>query len=93
MKKPTIPAYAVIRLDDDLRDLSSSGGVLPQDSVTVTVKEVLLSQERAEAEVERLNKLNSEKGCRYLCSTHDWCQTMRTDQPSLDRTEAKCFSQ
>jgi hypothetical protein len=34
--------------------------------MTVTVKEVLLSQERAEVEVERLNKLNSEKGCRYF---------------------------
>lgn len=66
MKKPNTPAYAVIRLDHDLRDLSSSGGATPQASVTITVKEVLLSQERAEAEVERLNKINSEKGCRYF---------------------------
>jgi hypothetical protein len=66
MKQPTTPVYAVIRLDHDLRDLSSSGGATPQASVIFTVKEVLLSQERAEAEVERLNKLNSEKGCRYF---------------------------
>ena len=66
MKKPTTPAYAVIRLDHDLRDLASSGGAMPQAAVTVTVKEVLLSQERAVAVVERLNKLNSEKGCRYF---------------------------
>ena len=66
MKKPSTPAYAVIRLDHQLRNLSSSGGATPEASVIVTVKEVLLSQERAEAEVERLNKLNSEKGCRYF---------------------------
>jgi hypothetical protein len=66
MKRPNTPAFAVIRLDYDLRDLSSSGGATPQASMTVTVKEVLLSQERAEVEVERLNKLNSEKGCRYF---------------------------
>jgi hypothetical protein len=33
----------------------------------VTVKEVLLDQARAEAEVERLNKLNGDKQCRYFC--------------------------
>ena len=33
----------------------------------VTVNEVLLDQAQAEAEVERLNKLNADKQCRYFC--------------------------
>lgn len=64
MKKPNTPAYAVVRLDYFLIE-----GAIDATSLenAVTVKEVLLDQGRAEAEVERLNKLNADKQCRYFC--------------------------
>ena len=63
--KNQLPAYAVVRLDtyDEPTEASPSNISV---SVDVTVKKVLWSQEEAEAEVERLNQLNSDKGCRYF---------------------------
>ena len=43
----------------------------------VTVKEVLLDQGRAEAEVERLNKLNADKQCHSFAAP-DWFPAMTT---------------
>jgi hypothetical protein len=57
-------------LDHSIADLSQSSGAIPHAAVTFTVKEIVTTREAAEAEVERLNKLNAEKGCRYF-----WQQT------------------
>ncbi len=70
VKRPNTPVFAVVRLDYSFADLSLSGGATPQAAVEVTVKEIVTTREAAEAEVERLNKLNGEKGCRYF-----WQQT------------------
>jgi hypothetical protein len=70
MRRPNTPVFAVIRLDHSFADLSQSAGATPQAAVIVTVKEIVTTREAAEAEVERLNKLNAEKGCRYF-----WQQT------------------
>jgi hypothetical protein len=51
--------YAIIRLDEFL------AGAAP-DKNLVTVKKVVRSQEEAEREVHRLNKLNADKGCQYF---------------------------
>jgi len=70
VKRSNTPVLAVVRLDHSFTDLSQSGGATPQAAVIVTVKEIVTTKESAEAEVERLNKLNGEKGCRYF-----WQQT------------------
>ena len=70
VKRSNKPIFAVIRLDRSFADLSQSAGATPQAAVIVTVKEIVTTREAAEAEVERLNKLNAEKGCRYF-----WQQT------------------
>jgi hypothetical protein len=65
MKRPNTPAYAVVRLDHFLID---DGGIdAARLERAVTVKEVLLDQAGAEAEVERLNRLNADKRCHYFC--------------------------
>ena len=51
--------YAIIRLDRDV----ISGGIIDRNQVMV--KKVVLSKEKAEQEVDRLNRLNSDKGCEY----------------------------
>ena len=65
MKRPNIPAYAVVRLDHFQIDGGATDAARLENAVTV--KEVLLDQARAEAEVERLNKLNADKRCHYFC--------------------------
>ena len=70
VKKPNKPVFAVIRLDHSFTDLSQNAGATPQAAVIVTVKEIVATREAAEAEVERLNNLNAEKGCCYF-----WQQT------------------
>jgi len=50
------PAYAIIRVDLDVKD----------DEARFTVRRIVWSEERAEAEVQRLQELNADKGCRYL---------------------------
>jgi hypothetical protein len=52
--------YAIIRLDKEVAayDLSNKNWVV--------VKKVVRSKEVAEQEVNRLNRLNSDKGCEYF---------------------------
>jgi len=59
--KDRVPAFAVVRVDLE----AVRRGV--EWSLAINVKEVLTTKEAAEAEVERLNKLNGEKGDLYLC--------------------------
>ncbi|KNY25482.1 hypothetical protein [Pseudobacteroides cellulosolvens] len=51
--------YAIIRIDKFIDDYKNA----------VTVKEVVLSLEDAEKEVERLNRINSDKDCLYFWQT------------------------
>jgi len=51
-----IPVYAIVRLDLDV--------VAPD--LAVAIKEVVPTLQDAEAEVQRLNLLNSDKHCRYF---------------------------
>jgi hypothetical protein len=63
-KTSWVRAYAVLRVDSGEIDSSiPNRGPGPSD---VTVKEVVMSEAEAIAEVARLNDLNSEKGCRYF---------------------------
>jgi len=62
------PAYAIIRVDLDVKD----------DEARFTVRRIVWSEELAEAEVRRLQELNEEKGARYL-----W-QYTRVDRRSPD---------
>jgi hypothetical protein len=53
------PTYALVRLDEcDIPEI-------PRESL-ITVKEVWLSADRAEAEVARLNELSSDKSAHYF---------------------------
>src|ERR1700730_5043939 len=51
-----IPVYAVLRLESDSAD----------PELAVAIKEVVPPLQQAEAEVERLNRLNADKNCRYV---------------------------
>ena len=54
--------YAIVRLDefqDDTAKLENR----------VTIKKIVWSQSTAQSEVERLNTLNADKGCRYFWQT------------------------
>jgi hypothetical protein len=68
------PAFAVVRVDwfheaaRGFRD--GSGPNIGAGPIDVTIKEIVLSESEARAEVERLNALNAAKGCRYY-----WQQT------------------
>ena len=59
MSREVEPGYAIVRIDE-----FQSDDVSPEHKITV--KRIVWSQEVAEAEVERLNSLNQEKGCRYF---------------------------
>ena len=59
MPKRAEPGYAIIRLDEFLGE-----DVALQSKVTI--KRIVWNLELAEAEVDRLNKLNEEKGCHYF---------------------------
>jgi hypothetical protein len=65
---PLAPAYAVLRLDLEPTEIASGAVKLTPDELKMrlTVKKVVPTVERAEAEVKRLNKLNSEKGSIYF---------------------------
>ena len=54
--------YAVLRYDGWLESTSPPEG-------QVTVKEIVRDLEIAQAEVERLNRLNGHKNCRYYWQT------------------------
>ena len=60
--KNQIHLYAVVRVD-----LESLGTGKPDAGITV--KEVVWSQAKAEAEVERLQEINKNKGCIYFWQT------------------------
>ena len=62
MKKATRQVFAIVRLDKFLAEVS------PPEN-TITVKEVVLTQEEAESEVHRLNAINRDKGCHYFWHT------------------------
>jgi hypothetical protein len=62
------PAYAIVRVDLDVKD----------DEARFTVRRIVWSEELAEAEVQRLQELNADKGARYL-----W-QYTRVDRRSPD---------
>ena len=53
------PAFAILRVQTDVRKDTPF-------QRRVTVKKVVLSEEYARAEVERLNTVNASKGCQYL---------------------------
>jgi hypothetical protein len=65
MKRQNTPAYAVVRLDHFLIDGDATYSARLERAVTV--KEVLLDKAKAEAEVERLNKLNADEQSHYFC--------------------------
>lgn len=54
--------YAIVRIDE-----FDDSSVTLEDMITV--KEVVWSIEKAEAEVSRLNELNESKRCRYFWQT------------------------
>jgi hypothetical protein len=64
--KNVVPGYAVIRLDLDR---------IYSDEDRYTVKRIVWTEDQAAAEVERLNRLNADKNCRYF-----W-QYTRVDKP------------
>jgi hypothetical protein len=53
-------AYAIVRIDDYLKDLD-----IPKQNM-ITVKKIVWSMETAVNEVRRLNNLNESKGCLYF---------------------------
>ena len=67
-------AFAVVRLDwlhEQARGFREGDGpIIGAGPVDITIKEIVLSEDEARAEVERLNALNAPKGCRYY-----WQQT------------------
>lgn len=54
--------YAIIRID-----CPPSAKTIAVEEVSVTVTRVLFNKDMAEREVDRLNTLNSQKGCQYIC--------------------------
>ena len=79
MKKTTKHVFVVIRLDTFLL----GKGEIER---AVTVKEVVMTQEEAEAEVRRLSSINNDKGCNYF-----WRITRLVEKPqkvTVDPTEA-----
>lgn len=65
-ERAKIPLFAVVRIDHPHDGVSDR--VFDDPSIYVTVKEVLPTFEDAEREVERLNRLNADKGCVYFAS-------------------------
>jgi hypothetical protein len=72
-----ITGYAVIRIDlgpvehpSHVQEYQRDGEVLPAAGpCNVRVKEIVTTQDVAQREVIRLNRLNSSKGCRYYWQT------------------------
>jgi hypothetical protein len=55
--------YAIVRIDSSAQPLDASGNI---SFDCVTVLKVVWEEEDAVVEVERLNALNGDKGCRYF---------------------------
>jgi hypothetical protein len=51
-----VPVYAVLRLELNVAD----------PDLAVAIKEIVPSLQEAEAEVERLNRINADRNCRYI---------------------------
>ena len=68
--------FAVIRIDEFM-----TGTAVADNGITI--KEIVPTQQTAESEVERLNQLNKDKGCRYF-----W-QATRMVECGSGRTEGK----
>jgi hypothetical protein len=64
-----IQVYAVVRIDGDYPVANA-----------VTVKEILPTMEEASLEVQRLNKLNEEKGAKYFAQTTRYFPSGRGDR-------------
>ena len=62
------PAYAILRVD------TTHAKNTPFSRV-VTVKKVVLSEQYAKAEVERLNLMNASKGCQYIAQLTELDET------------------
>ena len=62
------PAFAILRVDIDVRKDTPF-------QRRVTVKKVVLSEEYAKAEVERLNTMNASKGCQYVAQLTELDET------------------
>jgi hypothetical protein len=62
------PAYAILRVD-------TTHGKNRPFSRAVTVKKVVLSEQYARAEVERLNLMNAAKGCQYVAQVTELDET------------------
>lgn len=56
--------YAVVRLD--VPDSGSVDEIADDPAPWITVKEIVLTREEADTEVQRLNALNADKGCIYF---------------------------
>ena len=64
--------FAVLRFDEDVQELQHA----------ITVKEIVPTQTDAANEVERLNKLNAGKSCRYFWQATRYYATGR--KPALE---------
>ena len=62
--KMTEPCFVILRTDDAW--VNHRGVAYPE---MVTVKLIVWTTEEAVEHVDRLNKLNDDKGCRYHCVT------------------------
>lgn len=70
-----VSVFAILRVELDVRD--------PEQAVAV--KEVLPTVEEAEEEVQRLNRLNADKNCRYIWrATRFYPDGRRSPDDSVD---------
>lgn len=79
MMREKVHLFAVVRIENYLSYESAEN--------TITIKEVLPTLDEAIQEVERLNNLNSEKGCRYFLQTTRYFpegRGMRSDESAAD---------
>jgi hypothetical protein len=67
------PAYAILRVD-------TTHAKNTPFSRLVTVKKVVLSEQYAKAEVERLNLMNAAKGCQYMAQLTELDETHSSTQ-------------
>lgn len=71
-------AFAIVRIDE-----------FQDESVAmenrVTVKQIVWSESEARAEVDRLNRLNAQKGCRYFWQTTRVSSAREEGEGELDQ--------
>ena len=73
------PAWAIVRVDTAAAKHKGS----PFTRV-LTVKEVVLTEAYARAEVERLNVLNAGKGCQYVAQLTELDDSVRPEDEDAD---------